>query len=413
MTEVAGPACREPRGGRILWLHAAGAFCFGTGLAVQVVLPFLARQRFGATNWQTTVLTAAVPVTQFFSIFWNHLYARLDRRPYLAIVAVLSCVPVGLLGRAENIWEVMGLFALAALGGASGTAAMSPLIADLLRSCYGADVRGRALGIISTAQFGAAMCAGQIMGTWLDRDADAYRRFFPLLALLMAAGLGLFALVCRTPAMAGRRPEAPPRGSWWAPIRHMAEILRSDRRFAGYEAAFMAYGVGWMICTALVPALATDRLRLNYSQFAQATIVAYQVTNIVMQAAMGRLADRVGPMHLAAGSFLWLTMFPVGLIFAGSGWTLGALNVWYAMGMVGVQLTWTLGPVALAPDAGRAAQYLAIHGTMVGIRGVVAQGLGMALYSLTGDFTIPLLLAAGGFLWASWRMRRLAMAEKC
>jgi MFS family permease len=168
-----------------------------------------------------------------------------------------------------------------------------------------------------------------------------------------------------------------------------------------------------MICTALVPALATDQLNLNYSQFAQATIVVYQFVNILLFLPLGRASDRFGPMRLASASFLWLTIYPIGLMFTGSALELGACVTFYAVGMVGVQLTWTLGPLQLAGDSAKAPHYLAIHSTMVGFRGIVAQGLGMALYSMTGSFVIPLAMAAAGFAWGSWRMRTLAAERSC
>src|SRR5262249_16905857 len=187
----------------------------------------------------------------------------------------------------------------------------------------------------------------------------------------------------------------------------MLGVLRADRHFAAYEVAFMSYGVGWMICSALIPALATDKLHLNYHQYAQATIVLFQLVNILLFALMGGVSDRIGPMRLATLSFLWLTIYPIGLYLAPGYHTLVICSCLYALGMVGVNLTWTLGPVALASDASRASHYLAIHTTMVGIRGIVAQGLGMALYVWTGSFTIPLVIAAAGFAWAAYRMRGL------
>ena len=386
-----------------------GAACLGSMQAILVILPFLARQRFGATNWQTTILTAAVPVTQFFTIFWNHVYARVRLRSYFGLLALTACVPVALIGQAANVWQLILYFVLAALGGAGNTSAMSPINADLLRVCYAEGARGKALGIVSAAQFAAAMAAGQLIGIWSDHDRNAYRYYFPVIAGLMLTALGLYARICLSPAFRSRsRPIVAANTSWWTPLTDMTRILREDRRFAGYEAAFMSYGIGWMICTALVPAIATDRMRLNYTSFAQATVVAYQLTNILMLAPMGRVSDCIGPMRLAAGSFMWLAIYPIGLLFAPNGGWLGVFSVLYAMGMVGVQLTWTLGPVSLAGEPSKASHYLAIHGTMVGVRGIVAQGLGMALYSLTGSFVIPLFMAAAGFLWASWRMRQLA-----
>src|SRR5262249_10028343 len=157
-----------------------------------------------------------------------------------------------------------------------------------------------------------------------------------------------------------------------------------------------------------LPALGTDRLQLSHSMYALVSLTLYQLTLVAMFAPMGRVADRVGSMWLAAGSFAWLTIYPIGLMFVPSGWWLGVFQVIYWLGMVGVQLAWTLGPVTLARNPADAPAYLAIHGTLVGVRGVVAQGLGMALYSWTGRFEYPLAIAAAGFFWASVRMRALA-----
>lgn len=416
ITEAPPVAPDDPRE-RVMLLHLVGTFCLGTAIATPFILPFLARERFGANNWQTTVLTAAVPVTQFTSIFWNRLYSLVSTRTYLAIIAATACVPIALLAVAHNIWHVMILFVIAAAGGTAGVSAMAPINADLLHTCYAALRRGRIFGIICAAQFLATMLAGLGMGRWLDHDRDAFRIFFPLLAALMACGLAAYAVISTRPFWITRHRETnPPRGSWFSPLRDMLRILKKDRRFAGYEAAFMSYGVGWMICTALIPAIATDKLHLNYSQFAQATVVIYQLTNVLLLMPVGRAADKLGPMQLAALSFMWLTLYPVTLIFVPAETTLGltsatwlgAFAVVYAIGMVGVQLTWTLGPVSLAGDNTKAPQYLAIHSTLVGIRGIVAQGLGMMLYAVTGSFTWPLLIASAGFGWAALRMRRLA-----
>lgn len=401
-------AAAAPRGPSVLALHAAAVFCLGTAHALVYILPFLARERFGATNWQTTVLTASVPVTQFAAIFWNRLYDRLATGRYLCVIALAACLPIALIGTATNIWIVMGLFFLAALGGAAGVSAMAPLSADLLRTCYDAARHGRVFGVICAAQFLATTIAGQLIGMASDRSPDAFRVYFPAVAGVMGCGLLCVRAISHKPFWRARgRAPATPGGPWHAPLRDMARVLKEDRRFAGYEAAFMSYGIGWMICTALIPAIATDRLKLNYTQFAQATIVAYQITNVVLLAPMGWVADRVGPMRLAAGSFAWLTLYPLALIFVPSAGWLGLFAILYAVGMVGVQLTWTLGPVRLAGDSSKAPQYLAIHSTLVGVRGIVAQGLGMILYALTGSFAWPLVLAAAGFGWASRRMRLL------
>lgn len=394
----------------VLRLHLIGTAATGAGQALWWFLPFLARQRFDANEWQTLAFTVAVPVAQFFTIFWNHVYARVHIRGYLALVAGMTVIPVATMATAHDVGMVIACFAVAAFGGVGGGAALSPLNADMLRACYAAGRRGRAFGWVSAAGMMATMIAGQGMGWWSDADRDAFRVFLPILAALNLFGLLMYDRVTRRPVFRQRNlllVEAT--RSVWEPLRDMGRILRSDRRFANYEIAFMSYGVGFMICTALLPILGTDRLKLSNADYTFMTLVIFQCVMMLLFVPVGRLADRMGPARLASGSFFWLTLYPLSLIACSltNMNILAACTFLYAFGMAGVHLTWTLGPVSLAPDPNRAPHYLAIHGTLVGVRGLVAQGLGVALHALTGGFVVPFLLAAAAFCFGGWRMRRL------
>jgi len=393
---------------RILTLHMLGAGCLGTAISLVFVLPFLARQRFGASDWHTPLLTAAVPVMQLFTILWNHVYARLPVRRYLLLLALLAALPIALIALTDRLSIIIVCFILAAFGGAGGGAALSPLNADLLRTCYAAGVRGRAFGLVSTSQMFATLTAGLAIGYWSDRDPDAYRWFMPMLACLVATGLTSYALISRIDVFESRsRIAIAGPGPWHAPFRDMVDILRADRRFFRYEVAFMLYGAGWMICTALLPIIGTDRLHLSNTGYASGTVVAFQLSLVLLLGVMGRVADRIGPMRLASLSFLWLTLYPLGLLVCSDLAGLFVITVLYALGMAGVHLSWTLGPVSLAGDPARSPHYLAIHGTLVGVRAILFQGLGIALYRWTGGFVVPLLLGAVGFVLAAWEMRRV------
>lgn len=399
---------RQPPKSRVLPFHIAGAAALGAGKVLWLFIPFLARQRFDAGEWQTVVFTATVPVAQFFTIFWNHLYARIPVRTYFAIVGVLAIVPVVLMGTTTNIWLFMLYFGIAAFGGAFGGAALSPIDADMLRTCYAGEKRGRVFGFVSVAQYAAVMTCGQTIGWWSDQDRDAYQIFLPIVAGCICAGLLLYSRITRLRIFRERpRPTLVPTRHWWDPLRDMGRILRNDRRFASYEIAFMIYGCAFMICMALLPIMGTD-LGLTNNQYALMTVTAFQFTFMLVLVPTGWLADRIGTMRLASASFLWLTLYPIGLLFCTSANGLGLATVFYALCLAGVHLTWTLGPVSLAPDASRAPHYLAVHGTLVGVRGIVAQGVGMFLYIHCGGFTVPLLVAAACFAVAGIGMRRLA-----
>jgi hypothetical protein len=232
----------------------------------------------------------------------------------------------------------------------------------------------------------------------------------PLIAVIQGAGLGLLAFLAHrtSPAQAVAPTGARRRlRALFAPIMHMHDILRRDRMFLRYEQAFMTYGVGWMICHALLPVLVTAKLAMSYQEIAHSTQVVFQSAMLLMVYPMGWLIDRLGAARSSALSFAGLACYPLGLALAGDPFEIALASGAYGVCMAGVQHGWMLGPVALAPGPQHVAQYVAIHTTLVGLRGILAQGLGMALYRATHSFTWPLAIAAAAFVWAAWQMRRL------
>lgn len=187
----------------------------------------------------------------------------------------------------------------------------------------------------------------------------------------------------------------------------MREVLASDRVFFRYEAAFMTYGVGWMICWALLPLLVTDKLALDYDQIARSTHVATLVATLVMTMPFGLLSDRIGPIRTSALAFAVYALYPLMLIWASDTFELSAASIVFGICSAGASVGWLMGPVTLAPSADKVPQYVAIHATLVGLRGSIFQGLGVGLYALTGSFTPALIIAAIGFAWASQQMLAL------
>ena len=85
------------------------------------------------------------------------------------------------------------------------------------------------------------------------------------------------------------------------------------------------------------------------------------------------------------------------LIFTTSTHWLLAGSIVFGVASSLVNMGWMLGPVSLAPSRDKVPQYIAIHTTMVGLRGTVGQFAGVAVYKLSGDFVVPLVIA-GAFL---------------
>ncbi len=394
---------------RVLVAHAlANVLIQSIWFGISSIMAVLARKRFGAGDWQTVMITAAAPTLMVMSVFWNHLLSRMTVRRFLVYNWIFTMGPLACAAFARNFWELLTCHVLAAIGAAG----WSPISGTLLKRFYGDAVRGRAFGVVNAAMFAGMMVSSYAIGQALDLNENSFRIYLPAAAGMY--GLGVLLLRRLISAIGG--DESPneriaPRSTnlrrVFAPVLHMREVLAADRVFYRYEAAFMTYGVGWMICNALLPVLATDRLHMSYTEFAGSTQVVYPLCMLLMTLPMGWLTDRIGPMRTSFLSFAWLSFYPLGLMVSHSVFAVGLSTVIYGTAMAGVQMTWMLGPVSLAPTPQKVSQYVAIHATLVGIRGIVAQGIGMSIYRWSGSFVMPFALAALGFAWASWQMLRL------
>lgn len=429
-----------------LLLHALALILIqGSFTALQFTLPIVVRKHLDGGKWEVTLITAAPLVLAVASILWHGLQARWSLRRSVTIYWAVACAPLLAMAAvmwAPNLsdsaryWAMASCWILCSLG----TAGWAPIAGEMLRRLYPTKSRGFVYGILTMAWMGAGAAASASVGQTLSTSV----KYLP--AILLTA-CSFQALGCILLASIGRRgpitsplnvpansatisaanaesvitdPSAPstdPAKSFaqslrdfLAPILHAGEILRSDRVFARYEAAFMTYGIGWMICYALVPLLITDQLKLSYDDAAENSHVVFLLINLLATVPAGLLTDRLGPARVCTAAFFVYALYPIALIFVATKLHLASASIVYGLAAAAVNAGWMLGPVALAPTAEKASHYVAIHTTMVGFRGGVFMFLGTGLYALTGSFIAPLAIAAAGFLFAAIQMWNLESA---
>lgn len=401
-------AAARPRTRFVLIGHLAFTILNATLFGNTVwVLPMLVQLRFGASDdalraWQTMAITAAIPTALVLSIFWGELLRRMSLRVYLLLFWLVTIVPLGGIGLVTNYWQLLVLNLISAVG----LAGWAPVSGTLLKRFYPDSHHGRIYAVLSMAAHAAGLATVYLVGIWLERDPNAFRIYLPLSAATYLLGVLMLCLLVRVTG-----PDAPPRvrttRSWSAlvqPIFSMHRVLAQDRTFARYEAAFMTYGGAFMFCDALLPILATTKLGMAYQDFAHSTQMAAKISLLALTLPIGWLNDRIGAVRICALSFGVLTVYPLLLLSAQSVTGIGLASVVLGIGLAGVGMGWMLGPLALAGTPEKAPQYMAIHATLVGVRAVLFQFLGVGLYKLTGSFTVPLIVAACAFLLGSVQM---------
>jgi MFS family permease len=398
-----------------LWQVLAGHVAFMVSFSILTVNamwlgPMLVRLHFGSPDpvvkdWQTFVVTAAVPTFMVFSIFWHELLRRLTTTQYLVAYCLAAVAPLAALSLVQNYAQFLALWIIAMAGAGSWT----PLSGKLLKHFYSDRHYGRAYGVINVAALLSAIVSVFLVGRWLEQRPDAFRIFFPAAAGLQFVGAGVLAWLAARTRMPGEAGPGSPR-SWRQaldPILRLGAVLRADRTFLRYETAFMTYGAAFMICDALLPILATTALGMRYEEYAHSTQMIARVAMLAATMPMGWIHDRIGPVRTSGLAFGILVVFPL-LLCTASGFNgLSLASIFWGLGLAGVQMGWMLGPVVLAGGRDRVPQYVAIHATLVGLRGIVFQWLGVLLYQLTGSFTWPLIGASVLFLHACFQMQTL------
>lgn len=381
-----------------------------TQMSTMFLLPILVRKRFEAGEWQTLVVTAAPTVFFVLSIFWGDWFSRRPFARYMLVFWCVACLPFATIGLAQNYWHVLVPYLIACVG----SSGYHPAAGDLLRALYGERRRGRIYSLLWGVSMLLSAPLSWGLGEWMTLDPDAFRVIFPLAAVLQLAGVLAFVSLSRLTGHDTRRQLVPHDAErrrlarLTDPIRHMGGILRADPVFARYEAAYMTYGVGWMIAAALLPLLVTDKLGLEYDQIARSTQTAYLLALVAMLYPAGLLMDKLGAVRSTALSFMMLTLYPLGLIAAGNEQGVLIANLAYGAAHAGASVGWMLGPVSLAPTPDKAQTYVAIHATLVGVRGTIFQALGVGLYIAFGRFDVPLALAAAAYAWSAWQMFALS-----
>lgn len=387
---------------------AAAVLIQASQTAIVFMLPVLAKKHFTANHAEILILTAAPTVCFALSIFWNDYFERRTVGRYLTVYWLIACLPLVLAMFATNVWMIIVPQIITCVG-APG---YYPVAGALLKNLYGDRRRGRVYGVLFGSVMTAGALAGYGVGVALHRDPESFRVFVPLASGAQLAGVVMIgALAHATGVLRSRTIRPDHDGQRIArmldPVLHMGTVLREDPRFARYEAAYMTYGVGWMIAYALLPLLATEGLGLGYEEIAASTTVPYQILIVLAIFPAGWLMDHMGAARSTAISFAMLALYPVGLVWAlqtNSVHNLAIASAWYGVAHAGANIGWMLGPVALAPSHDKVPKYVAIHATLVGVRGAVFQGLGMLLYEFTHSFAWPLYVAAAAYVWSAAQM---------
>lgn len=373
--------------------RAWSLFAVATGALAGGLSGVLVTNAFAATvdplllGVAVALVTGAAAFANILSLFWAQLAAgrsktRMLARLQLGFAVSLSAaalVPVSAFG--------LLLFVIAVLAAQAFWAGNVTVRAIVWRLNYEREVRtrftARMLMAVSWIMAGTALAAGAL----IEGNPLTFRWIIAVAALFSFAGLVAFGSM----RVRGHRrlleAERTQIGDRRFSIERALNILKTDRDYRNYMLAMFVFGGGNLMFTApLILVMAAD---LAVPRFSQVAILA-AVPAFLIPLALPFWARLLSKRHIIAYRALhgWTFVLAIGLMtvacVAGIPELLWVGSCALGLAYAGGRLGWNLGHNDFAPEA-LATDYMGLHVTLTGIRGLVMPLLGVLFYHYLED----------------------------
>ena len=360
------------------------------GAAEGGVAGVLAKSAFEGTVRPVTlslavaVLQGAPALANIVSFLWAAVGHGRHKIRLIAILQVLMTLLVAMIALAPRSSWGLGILVIGAVGARMSWAGVITLRSTVWRANYPRHARATLAGKLATVQAMLMAATAFGIGQAMNFDDQAFRIVYPA-----AAGIGLIgAIVYSGMRMRGHRAliRAEKAGSestasLFNPLQWRA-VLLADTKFRRYMTCMFIFGGGNLMVGAPLILMLKDRFQFN-----QSTSVAIMTTIPLLLMPLSiplwsRLLDRVNILRFRAihsWAFVCTTTTVLIAALTLQPWLLfvGAALKGVAFG--GGVLAWNLGHHDFAPVE-KTSQYMGLHVTLTGIRGMLAPIIGVSLY---------------------------------
>ena len=394
-----------------------GAIEGGT-LGVVVKKTFSGIEGVGPTelNLAVALVTAAPNVANLTSFIWAAHSQGKPKVAYIASLQTMTAVCVASIAlMPEQRWGLWTLCILATLARITWTGVIT-LRSAVWRANYPREIRAKIAGNMATVQSLVLALCGWAIGAAMDFNSKSFHILFPALAVLGIAGNVLWR---RVPMRGEKRllraeQAAPKRSGPQLNPTSVLRVLKQDPPYARFMLWMSVFGLGNLMISAPLAIVLEDELNATY---AQGILVTTVIPLLIMPLAIPFWARRLDRSHVVdfRAIHAWTFVSAAALIFIAA--LAKSMPLFYisgallGIGFAGGSLAWNLGHQDFAPPE-RDAEYMGVHVTLNGIRGLIAPFLAVGLYEwLKGhnlgawSFFVCLMINIVG-AWGFVHMRR-------
>ena len=324
-----------------------------------------------ATAWAL----AAPNVANLTSFIWAALARGRPKVAFISSLQITACLLVAAIALFPR--NGAGLIAVCVALGLARTAwtGVITIRAAVWRNNYPNASRATIAGKLATVQSIFLAAAGLLIGRAMDWNPDNYHYLFPLLAICGLVGNHIYRKVRLRRARALQRAELDgrKRDSAVNPMG-MVTLLREDRLYAKFMWWMSVFGFGNLMLMAPMTYVVTDEFSLDYTQ---GILINAIVPLVVMPLAIPLWAKLMDSCHIIRFRSIHGWTFVLASLAVTLASYLHSLELLYVaafllgVGYAGGTLAWNLGHQDFS-SAERDADYMAVHVTLNGIRGILA-----------------------------------------
>lgn len=406
--------------------HVPAAMLEGLVAGAYTLNDIILRKNFNAGPVLITLLVMAQPVSQLLAIVWGSVMQGREKRPFILGFGGFGRLSLLLVAGATSSLFFFVPIAVAIML----SVAIVPALNSIYQTNYPDKERGRVFGWVVGGTSIATMVAALGAGALMDWNAQSFRVIYPLAGVLGLVSASLFYRIRQRRLLASAQITRGLPGvdaadgtlvwigqarAWGRdiggalrnPLQGAATAFREDPSFLRFEIGFMIYGIAWMMMQPVIPIFLVDTIHVQYHQVGVARGVIYFTTMALFSPLAGRALDRWDAVSVAAVGFAVLATFPFAMMLSHGIHSVYGAFALYGVGMAGANMAWTMGPILFAGKRDAAA-YMGVHVTMVGIRGLLGNPLGLLLLQTIGaraTFGICSALFAISVIYM-WRLRR-------
>lgn len=372
----------------------------------------------GALNLVVAILTASTSFANIVSFLWVKLAHGKDKIRFINALQLAMIVLVAGIGLVPK--DSTGLFALVVLVLLARFcwAGFVTLRTTVWRQNYTRELRARVTGKLATIQVLSVAVLGFGLGMAMDLDERAFRLFFPLGAFLALTGVWAWSRVRLRNGPALIQAERGSDGKHDSPSispMSVVRLLRGDPKYRAYMSCMMLLGLGNLMVSPVLVIALRDLFKMQYLGgivIANSLPLAMMPISIPLWA---RVLDRVHVIEFRAIHCWFFVTASVIITIAAVTRSPGLLYlsaIIQGLAFGGGVLAWNLGHLDFAP-AHRASEYMGVHVTLTGLRGLIAPFLAVGIWKGleyispgSGGWTFAFcagLSALGGI--GFWRLR--------